>query len=124
MEAYTRYCCTNYISSDTICSLCNHVSAAPTHVVVMMDVSNPLTSDRVCLGSACYILSVLCAVCMLQCFGVPEPVRPLPGFDPRTFVKLNDFFRNLLLSLPGVHASRPARFMEMWLLLTHSLPAI
>jgi hypothetical protein len=63
-----------------------------------------------------HIISVLCAVVMFQCFGVPEPVRPLPGFDPRTFVKLNYFFRNVLLSFPAVHASRPARFMKMWLI--------
>jgi hypothetical protein len=33
---------------------------------------------------------------MFQRFGVPEPARPLPGFEPGTFVTLNDFFRHFI----------------------------
>jgi len=115
-----KFTCDNaaQITSHPIRSaVCAIMSAALNHVVVMMDVSNPLTSDHVSLGPACCVLSVSCAVGMFQCFGVPEPVRPLPGFGPRTFDTLNGFFRNLLLIFPAVHVSRPARFMEMWLLI-------
>ena len=45
------------------------------------------------------------SVPVFRCY---EPVRPLPGFDPRTFVTLNDFFRNLSFISPAVHVSRPA----------------
>jgi hypothetical protein len=61
--------------------------------------------------------SVVCSSGMFQCVGDREPVRPMPGIDPRTFISLNNFFRNLLLSFPAVLGSRPARFMEMWLLI-------
>ena len=85
------------------------MNTTPTHVVVVMDVSNPLTSDHVFLGPACYILSVLCAVGMFQCFGVPESVRLLPGFEPRTFVTQNDFFRHFIAQFSCCTCQSPCR---------------